>query len=136
MPVYTHQLGNEAFVTLDGEVRVPSEQLEIVDRPGVDGLGFWRTGVRGMPFELVSGVDVQHLGAGQQKRLAYAALIGSNPLSLVQYDVHWDQVELRFVVLDVETQIREIAALVGGFSQASRAWVRARWTLIAVVMGG
>jgi hypothetical protein len=54
MPVLENSIGGLQFFDLVGAIFYAQEQLELLERPGVQGTGVRRLGARGQPFELVS----------------------------------------------------------------------------------
>lgn len=132
MPIFLHQIGPQPFVSLEGEVVIPGEQMEIEIRPGVPGVGLWRMGERGEPFELHSKEDVFNWPLAKIREREYQDLRGQGPWSLVHYNFFYDQLSLLFVVLNVRSRSRAIAYMHGGFNPASGCLVEATWTLVAI----
>ncbi len=54
MPVLENSIGTAEFQDLVGTVYPRQAQIELIDRPGVDGVGARNTGTKGKPFKLVS----------------------------------------------------------------------------------
>lgn len=70
-------IGQFAFVSLDGQPDIPKTRVEVVARPGVDGLGFFSTGVRGQPFVLRSFTDASDFGFARWLASQYTTIIGT-----------------------------------------------------------
>lgn len=107
--------------------------LELVARPGVDGLVAVRTGTRGRPFVMRSGVDAASLAAAAARWRDYQAAIGSDPIEIVWGGKSWLDFNVRFLVLDVRllrlTPIPSGGA-VGGLNPPSLAWLECEWDLV------
>ncbi len=54
MPVLENSIGTAEFQDLVGTVYPRQAQIELIDRPGVDGVGARNTGTKGKPFKLMS----------------------------------------------------------------------------------
>lgn len=125
-----NRIGNFEFVALHGSPLPPTEQPELVARAGVDGVGGWRTGVRGTPFRMLSQVDMPTYEIAGQVSINYTVLIGQDPVSLVQDDVEFPY---QVVVLSVvERSRRGMVISTGGLYPPSAAWLESEWTLMAV----
>ena len=123
------------FISLHGSVERPSEQvLGPMVRPGVNGTGLWKTGVRGRPFRLRSMVDQYNLLFARTLFATYRGLIGEAPQILVQDGYNFNFAEyFRAAVLDVRLiEVKSILSGVGGFYAAPGAKLVCEWTLIAV----
>lgn len=128
-----NQIGPFPFLSLDGEVVIPQQQLEIVRRVGVDGNGFWRTGTRGEPFQLQSACDTQTYADARLFAINYPLLSGGETVELVVGDFAYSMISLEFEVLRVDIlQVIALVGGVGGLYPPSAGFVRAAWTLIAV----
>jgi len=132
-----NMIGNLLFLTLLGGVERPSQQVgDLIARPGVDGLGIWRTGIRGRPFQLRSMVDVPDLAAGRMFFAAYRLLMGGALQILIQDGYNFFAAEgFNVAVLDVQLQqLKTIKTAVGGFNPPSNAKLVCEWTLVAVAI--
>jgi len=128
-------IGTLRFISLTGSVERPSEQIDRpIVRPGVDGVGLWKTGVRGRPFRLRSMVDQPNLASARFTFKAYRALIGGGLQDLIQQNYHFMGAEGFWVaVVDVRLlELKQIATAVGGINPPSGAKLVAEWDLIAV----
>lgn len=126
-------IGDFLFIALHGHPGLPKEQPQVVARGGVDGVGIWRTGVRGAPFQMISQVDMPSLNAAKTLFAAYAGWIAQDPVVLIQDDYDYSAQGWQVVVLDVE--LRQCHALVtsdGGINPPSLAYLEVAWTLQAV----
>lgn len=128
-------IDNFEVLGFQGQPEGPREWLEILARPGVDGLAFWKTGVRARPFILRSKVDLTNLLEAVQCFALYQQLIGADPVPLVWGGIDFTQYGYKFKVLDIR-QIRASAIIgcVGGISPPSYGWLEAEWELVAVRM--
>lgn len=131
-------IGEFQFVSLTGEVGPPTEQIgPPIVRPGVDGVGLWKTGQRGRPFRLRSAVDYADLDTARNKLSQYRALIGADPILLKQDGYDFDgEGNFKVAVLDVRaTQLRKVETTAGGLNPPSNAKLVCEWTLIAISSG-
>lgn len=117
------------FLAIDGLPQGLREQVELVERQGLDGTAIWRTGRRGTRFTLTSKVDQPSLPAAFAAYNGYASLVAAGAVPLV-----WSGVSLGlFDVLDVRLQdARAIRSATGGINPPSLAWLSCEWDLIAV----
>lgn len=130
-----YQIDSLEFLTLDGPIGRRTEQLEIVQRPGVPDQGLWRTNLRGKPFELLSQVDCLSLAdAHTTYAEEYVLLIGADPVNVIQGGVDFGTTEdLAFAVLDCQlVEARHILTAVGGLNPPSEGFLICRWTLLAL----
>ena len=130
-----NSIGNFLFVSLHGEVVAPRQQIGRPQvRPGVDGVGLAKTGVRGQPFRLRSMVDQPDRDTAHDVFTQYQDSIGSDPVALVQSDYDYDgQEDFKVAVLGVRrVQLQDVLTAVGGLNQPSQAKLVCEWTLIAV----
>ena len=131
----TNSIGSQQFISLRGAVQRPSEQvLGPMVRPGVDGIGLWKTGVRGRPFRLRSMVDSTDTMISRSEFVDYRALIGGDLQILIQDGYNFNiQESFKVEVLDVQLlELKEIVSSVGGLVEDSAAKLVCEWTLIAV----
>lgn len=123
------------MITLHGHPPRVQQELEVVVRPGVNGVGLWKTGVRGRPFSIVSIVDVVNLQVGREFYNAYLATIAlPNPIKIT-----WGGLDLsaahktEFHTLGVEIlELRVCRTAAGGVSSSSGALLTCRWEMIPV----
>ena len=128
-------IGNFQFIALHGNPVPPKGQPMVLARAGVDGVGIWRAGVRGVPFEMVSQVDAPNMAVARQLLKAYVDSIEQDPVPLIQDDYDYTAEGWKVVVLDVEQRQRHaIISPVGGINLPSLAYLEASWTLIAIAV--
>lgn len=111
------------------------QSLERIQRPGVNGTAFTREGVKGQPFQMESGVDLQTRGQAEDLRFLYLYLQqGNQKVDLVVNSVDYASFHgVRYVVEDVSNfMIRRLGAAVGGLSYPSYYYLTATWTLTPV----
>ena len=128
-------IGPYSFVTIDGG-GMPQDIHQTVDvfqRPGVDGSGIFRDGVRGRPFVLRTGVD----GIGRQFAFAsfnnYTGLVGANPVSIISGGVFLGSISALFAVLDVRLLgIESVALALGGTTPGADTWLTAEWSMLPI----
>lgn len=126
-------IGQYEFLALHGNPEGPREMLEVLSRAGVDGLAFWRTGVRGRPFTLRSSVDLVSLAEAHYCFSLYQQLVGENIVPLVWGGIAFTGYGWQVKVLDVRlVSARAVIGVVGGMSPPSYGWLVADWELVAV----
>lgn len=126
-------IGNFTFIALLGNPVPPKGQPQVIARPGVDGVGIWRSGKRGEPFKMVSQVDAPSMRVARNAMAAYVASIEQNPVALIQDDYDYSSEGWKVVVLDVvQRQCHAIISAVGGINPPSLAYLEAEWALVAV----
>lgn len=130
----TNKIEDRLFISLMGEFVLPSEDIEVTLRPGIDGLTFVRLGKRGHPFRIHSVVDAESYSQAQSEMEAYYALVGANPVGCIKNDFDFEAAfSMRFEVINVmPLSIRKQFAAVGGLRPPSEAIVEAEWELVAV----
>lgn len=72
------------FLHLTGDIAGIQQQLEVIERPGVNGVGVYLTGLRGEPFGMESSCDYGTRAAAWQAYAAYVSRVGTR-LSLYKY---------------------------------------------------
>jgi hypothetical protein len=139
LPVF--QLGDYTFLTFaraDDPAAPPalcSDQVQIIERPGVNGTGLLRTGKRGKKVQYKSTSDYSTMSKAQKAQAGYDEMIGQKKFDLTWADVDYNaQHDVQYLVFDVEvTKIQKMSAMAGGFvGSGSGFLVEAMWTLIAV----
>lgn len=131
-----NSIGPFTFISLRGTARPPQQQLIVLSRPGVPGNAVWRTGRRGIPFQLIGIVDSANITTAHALFYKYSLFVGGNPLTLVKDSVWMDLMEgYRVLVEDVEAlRIHATLASSGGLTLNSRAKVVSRWQLRAIAI--
>lgn len=133
MVVLLDRIADFPFLSLQGAPIWPVEQLKIIQRVGVDGTAFLRTGKRGRPFSVTSQVDCFDAEHGLVLLRQYQALIGASPVLYMQGGVVYADYNLWVEVLDVQQQaLVALANSSGGWYPPSRAMLTARWDLIGL----
>jgi hypothetical protein len=111
MPVHTNSIGDFEFLQIEGAPHLRQEQLEIIERAGVDGSGLRKLGRRGRPFELQTTNYEESFETAQSKMQEYKALVGDDPVDLVRMSLE----EGTFLVLEVrERALFAIFNAIGG----------------------
>lgn len=125
-----NQIGVFTFITLQAEWLPVAEELIVMQRPGVDGTAFWRTGHRGKAFKVRSGVDTMGLAHGRLLFAGYKALCGSF-VDLIWAGLPMTDANNRYCVLSVRP-IEEVPLIlgIGGESTPSLGWLEAEWELL------
>lgn len=130
-------IGPYSFVAMSGRLDVPTEQIDKIKRPGVDGIGLWKTGRRAEQSQVRTVIDATTLSEARSKLIDYRSLIGADPVPVIQDDWFFDAANgCRFAVLAVrETQIQEVATICGGLNVPTGdngAKLVCEWDVIAV----
>jgi hypothetical protein len=125
-----NSIGVFTFLSLEGSVEALKQELELVRRPGVEGVGLWKTGVRGRPFRLRSKANPASKAAARSLFRLYCNLIGADPVRLVWSDIRLEATErFRVAVLDVrQVDCRTLASSSSGLL----GWLEADWDLIPI----
>lgn len=116
------------FLTIQGAL-VPSQPTADREvRPGVDGIGLWKTGNRGQPFQIETSLDCVSLAAAGTAYVAYLTAIHTKK-DLYYCGLLWGTVVIHAVTL---VGFRTFEAGVGGvqgFSGAAGTLLTAQWTI-------
>lgn len=132
LPIF--KIGSFQFFSLSDPPQTPSEMAEIIQRPGVDGTGFMRTGKKGEEFTVRSKVDLADKYLAHAVGASYHALEHAGTYDLVFSDVSYSFAGVAFVVRKVKVvEIRTLRRSVGGLN-AGLAWLTADWSLIPVIV--
>ncbi len=128
-----NQIGDHQFLFLHGNPDPPKEQPELLARPGVDGVGVWRTGIRGRPFTMRSFVDCASMDEAEREFSRYADSVSEDAVALIQDNHDYTVDGWLVVVLDVrEIDRHAVVRSTGGFfSPGPSAVLVAEWTLVA-----
>lgn len=131
-----NSIGEYVFIGLHGNPDPPKEAVEILERPGVDGVGVWRLGRWGKSFLMRSAVDVASMAAAATLFDRYRDLIGQDPVSLIQDNVDSAARGWLVVVEDVrQERCHAVMNSTGGINPPSLAWLVAGWRLRAIWTG-
>ena len=134
MPIHTNQIGPFQFVTLEGVPAIPFEHADPIERPGVNGTGFIKTGIRGEEFEITTGVDVPTWADALVAEDAYRQIANAGTFNIIKCGVGYATIGVKFVIRSVNvTEKFKVENSAGGMV-AGRAYVRARWRCHAVTV--
>lgn len=127
MPVHTNTIDNFHFLGMEGAPHLRQEELEIFERPGVDGSGVRKLGARGKPFEVRTTNYVASFTVAKELMDQYKALAGEDPVEWIRQSVS----EGTFLVLAVrETARYAIFNALGGFDGGEEVCHEVTWVLL------
>lgn len=135
----TSLIGPFSFVTLHnphspgGAPVIPTQMTEIDARPGVDGISVILLGEKGVPFQMVGGVDVDDRYSAESLIENYAQF-GGEITSMTWRGINFSAIHsMKFIVLAVtDYSIAQCAAAAGGFSTNKAFWVSSVWNLVGI----
>lgn len=129
-----NSIGEFQFIALQGLVPTIAEEVSVLVRPGVAGVGLLRTGRRSPPFRLTSQVDVATFADTRTTLAAYRALMGADPVALVWEELLISETEEVLVaVLNCDLiDARAIRTSVNGINAPSTAWLVCAWDLVLI----
>ena len=130
MALPVNQIGNFAFLSLEGSVETLKQELELVRRPGVEGVGLWQTGIRGRPFRVRSLANPATKSAARALFRLYCNLIGADPVDFVWSDLDLSARE-RFQVAVLDVRIADCRQLASS-STGLLGWLEADWEVIPI----
>ena len=134
MALPRYQIGPFQFFSLSDPPQTPSEMADVIQRNGVDGTGFVRTGKKGESFEVTSKVDLADKYVAHAVGASYHAIEHAATYDVVFSDVSYSSAGVAFVVQKVTVvEIRNLRKSVGGLN-AGLAWLVARWRLMPVIV--
>lgn len=134
MPLPINQIGPFQFVALDGVPTLPFEHAMVVERDGVNGTGFVKTGIRGEEFEMTSGVDVPTWADALVLEDIYRSLVHSGTFAIIKSGVGYAAIGVAFVIRSVQvTEKFRVANSAGGLV-GGLAYVRAKWRCHAITI--
>jgi len=129
----TNSIGDHVFIALHGNPVPPKECVQVLERPGVDGVGVWRTGKRGVPFMMQSSIDAESMAKAAETMETYKELIGQDPVSMIQDNVDSTARGWLVIVENVsQERCHAIESSTGGQHPPSLAWLVANWQLRAI----
>ena len=130
LPVNT--IGSETFRIMRGQIGSYQNQIEIIERPGLNGAIVRRMAKRGDPFTLETWVDTATIVSGRSNFNDYETLMAGDPQVLVWNDYNiFTQDALKIAILGVTLVslnaafniVNPVNAVVDGFI------INARWSL-------
>lgn len=128
-----NKIGDFQFISLSQPPQPVLERLEILARPGVNGVAIRKTGRRGEPFPLVSTVDHRSLQAAIDEIKKYARLVDDDPVSVTWSGIGLDAMGIKCQVLAVRPlRLSGLATAVGGLNPPSRALLVCVWDLLPI----
>lgn len=136
-------LGEFPFVTFNNTVGLSGAPLllrqenEIIQRPGVNGTGIRRTGVKGVTFQMVSTRDNSNQALAAQEYNLYTVLTQEDAQPIRFKGLDYDSFGVLYVVVDVsDPLIMPLRNKVGGLlgTQESAVKLTVTWTLVPVRM--
>jgi hypothetical protein len=126
-----HSIGAYAFLRMEGNPDAISEQLEMITRPGVDGVGIRKVGGRGVPFQVNTWTDTASETVALSLFANYKALKG---LGAQQFIYRSQTFAPDVAVLDVvQESLDSFDGLVGGLNVATGGagvMLICMWTLV------
>ena len=138
MALPKYSIGEQNFFTLSGPPEKPVQHVEVIARPGVNGIGAYRMGKFGRPFTLRSGVDLENYQAALQRLDDYQEMIAKDPVTAVWADQNFDTGrQAKVIVLDVRLSYAPMKMLtcVGGINVNNGqpcVWLGCDWDLISL----
>lgn len=135
MALPRNEIGPHRFFHMTGHARVIGDDVELITRPGIDGVQAILTGQRGKPFTLTTYTDAADVAAAHELFLDYSGQRGLTLLPLVIRDIDHSAApeSTRVLVLDVrKVQCRRVPAIVGGLNPDSQALLICEWQLILI----
>jgi len=114
------------------------EWLEIIQRPGVDGLTILELGIAGRPFQMRSEVDCLNESDAFATFVGYTSLrLREDPVPLLWRGIDFSAASYFLVVLNVRaTFIGTVGLVSGGFFEGGSGWLEAEWELLPVKFEG
>jgi hypothetical protein len=111
MPVHTNSIGDFSFLEMRGSPFLRQQDLEIIERDGVNGSGVRRLGLRGKPFQLETTNYLHDFATALAAMDAYKEAVGDDPVPLIRHSEN----EGNFIVLGVaERDCYAIFSAIGG----------------------
>ncbi|HEY1600447.1 MAG TPA: hypothetical protein VGG64_12645 [Pirellulales bacterium] len=131
-----NSIGDFEFIDILG---VPpdlvKQQLQAIERPGVDGMFILQTGNRGKLFTVMTSVDAESLEDAMATFNDYVALIADDPQELVWHGLNLSGGNQLYQVFDVRPiQICLVANSAGGLADPSLAICECQWDLLPIVV--
>lgn len=127
MPIHTNSIGDFEFLSMSGAPELRREQVELIERAGVDGTALRKTGQRSRPFEVVTMNYEASFQAAHNKMLQYKSLIGDDPQEWIRHSIS----EGTWFVVDVkERELYAIFNAIGGLVGGEQACHVVSWTLL------
>lgn len=134
MAILTNKIGPFSFVSLSGPPQTPHERSDVIQRPGVNGTGFVKTGKKGEPFDVETRVDVADWATANAVAADYKRIVNAGTYDVIFAGVNYSSAGVKFVVNDVQiTSIKKMAKSAGGLN-AGLAVITARWRLFSVIV--
>lgn len=130
MSLTTNSIDSFSFIALKGDIEPPKQALQTDQRLGVDGTEFTETGTRGKPFQLRSQVDCNDYQSAISTFDTYYALIGNDPVTVIQAGISSADRGFKCQVMDVKLVNAQTIVSVGG--SGGNGWLDCQWTLLSV----
>ncbi len=136
-------LGEFPFVTFNnpnsrnGAPLLLHQENEIIQRPGVNGTGIRRLGVKGVTFQMISMRDNSSVALAAQEYNLYTNLTQEDAQPIRFKNLDYEAFGVLYVVVDVsDPDITPLRNKVGGLlgPLASAAKLTVTWTLVPVSM--
>lgn len=128
------QIGPFQFFSLSEPPQTPSEMADLIQRPGVNGTGFVKTGKKGEEFSLRSKVDLADKHLAHAVGASYHSLEHAGTYDITFSDVSYSSAGVAFVVRKVSVvEIINLRQATGGLNNGL-AWLVADWRLIPIIV--
>lgn len=127
MPVLTNKIDTLFFDDLRGNIPLREQQLETFTRPGIDGVGFRKTGKRSQPTTLRTTHYVADWDAAKDAITAYQALVDTDPVTIIQHSTDWGT----FKVMSVkQVEAKAVTSVIGSLVNNPQVLQTCEWTVI------
>lgn len=130
MPIYTNSIDEFEFEDMVGRLHLPAEQLESIVRPGKEGETLRKMAPRAITSQIETMHFVADWAAAKTAYAAYQALIGADPVEVIQHDESFGMFHVIGVVESPKTQA--VFRVNGSIIPNPTVRQYCLWTLLAV----
>lgn len=127
MPVLTNKIDTLFFDDLRGNIPLREQQLETFTRPGIDGVGFRKTGKRSRPATMRTTHYVADWAAAESAITAYQALVDVDPVVIIQHSNSWGTFKIMSVK---QVEAKAVTSVIGSIVNNPQVLQICEWTIL------
>lgn len=119
------------FRTMVGPLDVPQNDMQIIERPGLDGFDLRKLGDHKKPFQILASRDARDISEARAFLANYALLVGADPVAMIWANYNLSLEGRKVAVLRVDqVELRAAFPIVNAIGPLPGYLLRTLWTLI------
>jgi len=126
MPKLTQEIDTTRFDDMRGRPPAMSQQIDILERKGIDGTGARRHGTRSRQGKIITHKFHTDFVSARVALQAYLLFVGANPVKITQHGVSQGYYLIESVI---EKELRAAETVIGSIVANPKAYQICEWTI-------